>query len=67
MAQYMAEAQKDPKFDPNVFFGASKDLKIFWGLEFQEVLANQKLQTTPLVGGRMLTGLVECIKKYQTK
>lgn len=67
MDQYMVEARKDTKFDPNVYFQQSKELKVYWGLEFQEILAERQLQATPLVGGRMLAGLVECIKKYQTK
>ena len=67
MDQYMVEAQKDPKFDPHAFFQQSEELKVYWGFEFQSVLANQKLQTTPLVGGRMLAGLVECIERYQSK
>ena len=67
MEQYMVEAQKDPKFDPNVYFEQSKGLKTYWGFEFQQVLAERQLQITPLVGGRMLVGLVECIKKNQTK
>ena len=67
MKQYMDEATKNPKFDPHAFFAQSKELAAFWGFEFQQVRANHQLQTTPLVGGRMLTGLLECIKKYQTK
>jgi hypothetical protein len=68
MEQYMVEAQEDPKkFDPNLYFEQSKGLKTYWGFEFQQVLAERQLQITPLVGGRMLVGLVECIKKYQTK
>lgn len=67
MAQYMAEAQKNPKFDPQAFFKESSELAVFWGFEFQQTLANQQLQTTPMVGGRMLESLVECISKHQSK
>ena len=67
MAQFFVEAEKDPKFDPKAFFAGSKELKAFWDFDFQKLLATQKLQVVPFVGGRMMAEFVACIERRQTK
>lgn len=65
MEQYVVEAKKDKNFDAHVFMANSAGMKRYWSLDFQRALSSQKLKVTPLVGGRMMVGLLECIKRGQ--